>query len=252
MKIDQFYLIGYLAKFKLETESARSYLGYLWWVLDPLMNAMVYFLLFSVIMKRGGPDFIYFLFLGVLTWRWMDNTISKGALAVITQATLLKKLYVSKIVLVLSEMLTILSKFLIVFFIVYLVYLFKFGFNTKHFLLPIVMICHYIFSVGAGLFMSSIVPLAPDIRFMYSHGMRLLFYPSGILFSLSRLPKNLQAYLKINPFVGLFESYRNILMYNKPVVWNSLLGLLVLGVLLGWIGVHILKKYDRQYPKFLN
>jgi ABC-type polysaccharide/polyol phosphate export permease len=146
------YLTIYLARFKLETESARSYLGYLWWFIDPLMNALIYYLLFKVIMQRGGEDFIFFLFIGVFTWRWMDNTINKSSNSILTQANLLKKLYVNKEVLIYSETLFVLAKFLMVMGFVYLIYAFNFGFSINHLLLPVVMISHLTLSVGLGVF----------------------------------------------------------------------------------------------------
>jgi lipopolysaccharide transport system permease protein len=245
------YLTIYLAKFKLETESARSYLGYLWWFIDPLINAMIYFLLFSVIMQRGGPDFIYFLFLGVFLWRWMDNTIAKASSGIISQANLLKKLYVNKEVLVYSEVLTVLSKFIVVFGVVYIVYVIKFGFNLSHLLLPVVMLAHLIFSIGLGSFLGAIIPIVPDVRLIYSHGMRLLFYPSGILFSISKLPEELQFYVGLNPLVGLFASYRNILIYNDKIYWSSIGVIFSVGMVFWLVGRMIIAKYDRVYAKFL-
>ena len=250
--MNKLYLTLYLAKFKLETESARSYLGYFWWFLDPMLNASIYYLLFDVILKKGGENFIYFLFIGIILWRWMDNTISKGLNSILIQTNLLKKLYVSKDILVFSEMLMVLSKFVVVFTVVYRVYFLKFGFHHSHaYLLPI-MLCHYTFAVGMGMLLASIAPMAPDIRLVYSHAMRLLFYPSGILFSLSKLPERLQKYVALNPLVGLFESYRNILMYHQEVKWGGALILLIIGLVAGGVGQFVLKKYDRRYAKFLN
>lgn len=250
--IDKFHLVTHLSRFKLETESFRSYLGVLWWFFDPLFMAATYYLLFSVIMRRGGTDFIFFLFLGVFFWRWLDNTIAKASTSVIGQTNLLKKIYVEKDVLVFAEATTVLVKFFLILSVVYLVYTIKFGFFAGHLFLPIVLGAQFILALGVGFFLASIVPLVPDIRLGYSYGMKLLFYPSGILFSLDRLPAKVSEYVQMNPLVGLFGSYRNILMYNEAPVWWSLLTCSLVGVIFFLVGKIILKKYDRVYPKFLH
>ena len=59
-------LIGYLVLSSLKTANKSTYLGYVWWVLDPLLMKLVYVLLVRVVFERGGPDYAFFVLLGIL------------------------------------------------------------------------------------------------------------------------------------------------------------------------------------------
>lgn len=70
------HLLRYLVSSSLKTEHANTVLGFLWWVLDPLLLASVYVLLVGVLLQRGGSDFPVFLVAGIIAW----EPLSKGSL----------------------------------------------------------------------------------------------------------------------------------------------------------------------------
>ena len=55
-------LIRYLVQADLKKKGADTLLGNLWWVIDPLLQMLVYVVLVSVIFQRGGPDYPLFIF----------------------------------------------------------------------------------------------------------------------------------------------------------------------------------------------
>ena len=63
-------LIAYKTYADLRAEAERTYLGVVWWFLDPLIHISIYYFVFSVIMSRGTENFIAFLAVGVIVWRW--------------------------------------------------------------------------------------------------------------------------------------------------------------------------------------
>ena len=71
-------LIGYLVQADLRKKGADTLLGNLWWVLDPLLQMVVYVVLVSVIFQRGGPDYPLFLFAAILPWKWFQTSIQDG------------------------------------------------------------------------------------------------------------------------------------------------------------------------------
>src|SRR5690606_24175274 len=72
-------LISYKAYADLKAEASRTYINYLWWVLDPLMSLMVYYVVIGLLFQRGGPGFIFVLLVGIIFWRWYSESISHGA-----------------------------------------------------------------------------------------------------------------------------------------------------------------------------
>ena len=78
---------------------------------------------------------------------------------------------------------------------------------------------------------------------------RLLFYPSGILFDPAKLSEKMQKYIYLNPLVGMFESYRNVLMKGSGVNWFSLASIWVFSLLIGFLGLKILSVNNKRYAK---
>src|SRR6478609_7052227 len=77
----------------LRVRYARSWLGYLWTIIDPLAMALIYFLVFAVIFKRpDGSHKPYFLFLiiGLLPWQWFNASINESARALVAESKLVR------------------------------------------------------------------------------------------------------------------------------------------------------------------
>jgi lipopolysaccharide transport system permease protein len=51
-------------RFNLKAEANKTYLNYLWWILEPALHVAVFYLVFSVFLNRGSDDFLLFLLCG--------------------------------------------------------------------------------------------------------------------------------------------------------------------------------------------
>src|SRR5690625_8012682 len=99
-------LLFYLVKSGLKAEHRNSYLGYFWWLLDPLLNIAVYYFLVVIILGRGGPDYPIFLTIGLIVWRWMSSSINTSANSVLLYSSIINQVYLQKFILLLSFTIT--------------------------------------------------------------------------------------------------------------------------------------------------
>ena len=72
-----------LARFRLRAEARRFGLGYLWWVLEPLLYVGVFYLVFVLFLGNREPGFLFFLAVGKLTFIWFSKTINQAALSLL-------------------------------------------------------------------------------------------------------------------------------------------------------------------------
>lgn len=105
-------LLLYLVKSGLKAEHRNSYLGYFWWLLDPLLNVAVYYFLVVIILQRGGPDFAVFLVIGLVVWRWISSSINSSANSVLRYSSIINQVYLPKFLFPLSFTITQLVNFL--------------------------------------------------------------------------------------------------------------------------------------------
>ncbi len=165
--------------------AARSYLGLIWWVLEPAMQMGAYWLVFGLILKTGGPDYLPMLLIGLTLWQWMKSCITHGGYAVWTNLPLIRQVQLPPLVFPLVQMLADTIKFFYIFALL-LVILWCVGYppNMAYFALPLVFVAVFLVAAGAGFVVAAVVPLLPDLRFVIEQVLTVVMFLSGVVFSL--------------------------------------------------------------------
>src|SRR5215210_9562278 len=92
-------LVRYLVQADLKKKGADTLLGNLWWVIDPLLQMLIYVVLVVVLFQRDQPDYPLFIFAAILPWKWFTSAINDCIVAVSSQDRLIKQIHFPKIVL---------------------------------------------------------------------------------------------------------------------------------------------------------
>jgi len=246
----QFDLIWYKAISTLRADSAKSYLSYLWWILDPVIYMGVFYIVFGLIFQRGGEDFVVYLLTGLVIWRWFEGSVKQGAYSITNNANLMRQVYVSKVVFPLVVILTYVIKFTIVFGML-LLFLLVYGIEPTllWLYLPVLLLALLSLITGLTLVGAALIPFIPDIKVFVDYGMTLLFFLSGIFFDISHVPENLKAFFAVNPIALVINAFREILLNQQQPDWIGLACVAGAGAILAVIGYLILKAKDLDYPK---
>jgi ABC-2 type transport system permease protein len=241
----------------LKVRYASSVLGYLWTVLDPLLMAGVYWLVFSFIFERGnGPEqpYVLFLVLGLLSWQWFSASITDCARALTAESRLVRSTQLPREIWVLKVVGAKAIEFLLSLPIIILFALiFRRLPHWEIVLLPIAVCVQGLLLVGLGLAMASVTALVQDLQRVVRIGLRVLFYLSPVIYSVVSIKQEWARYvLSLNPMTGIIELYRSM-FYDAN--WPSLgiaLGLSV-GLAFGslMLGAIIFRRLERPLLKEL-
>ena len=90
-----------------------SFLGILWSFINPLLQVLVYALVFPYIMKVETENYLIFLICGIIPWTWFITSISQGTTSITNNANLIKKVYFPREILPISVVTSGLANFLI-------------------------------------------------------------------------------------------------------------------------------------------
>jgi lipopolysaccharide transport system permease protein len=234
----------------LRSEASRTYLSFLWWIFEPLLSMVVYFVAFGLLLERGREDFIPFLLIGLTTWNWFGYTIRHGMPSIQQNRAIMNQVHLPKVVFPFIVIFTDSIKFFIV-FVILLLFLWIYGFsvNMSYFALPIILLTHLTIIIAATLFLAAIVPFLPDLKFLIEALLTMLFFVSGVLFDGTSIPDQYQSYFYLNPMTHIIESYRDILMYGEWPQLKTLLGIFVCASVIVYIGYSIIKYFDYVYPR---
>lgn len=238
---------------KLKVRHKRTYLGYIWWLLEPLLFLGVYFFLIQVVFKRGGDNYLAFLFCALLPWRWFSSTILECSTSLMGKAALIKQVYFPKLVVPMSVVLTHLANFgfgLIILALLLAFHRVPVGYNLLFF--PLVVVTQLAFGLGVGLILADINVYLKDIGELLRGGLlQLWFFASPGLYPVERVPESIRFYYQLNPFAVFMTSYRDTLMYNRTPDLLRLGIILVGSLFLIYVGMRLIVKHQGHYAKIL-
>lgn len=246
-------LVFYRAWAELRSEVARVYLGVIWWVLEPALYISVFYLVFGLGFRQGDDGFVTFLLCGLIPWKWLDGTVRAASGSVSGSIGLMQLVYIPKILLPLIVITTNTFKFLII-LILLLFFLWIDGAASYHtwIYLPGVLMLHMLMVFGMSAMGACIVPFVPDLKFVISNGMTMLFFMSGIFYKVEYMSSEIQSVLAYNPVLIIVQSYRDVLLYGHAPDIASLLPGFVEMLTLSVVAVIVFRVMDRRYPRVVG
>jgi lipopolysaccharide transport system permease protein len=250
MRLHLVELILFSTYAELRAERARSYLGLLWWIVEPAMNMGVYYLVFAVIFRIGGSDYIPFLLIGLTLWQWFKSCVSHGGYSIWQQLPLIRQVKLPLQVFPSVQILADTVKFLCILAIL-LVVLWSTGYppNIAYVALVPVLLVELIFVAACTYVVAAVVPLVPDLRFIIEQVLQVLMFLSGIVFSLDGLPPALRRWFELNPIVELVDAGRGILMRGEWPDWFALGRVALISLALYALGSLLITRLTPRYVK---
>lgn len=248
-------LTRYLVGAELKRTHADTAFGQIWWILDPLLQMGVYFLLFAVMLNTKIPDYPLFLFAAILPWKWFSTTLNEATLSVTGRQLLIRQIQFPKLVLPTSAALAGTVSFgfgLIALALVYLFFLDRLSIWVVT--LPLIAAVQFVFTLAMGILFAALNAFFRDIQNVMSHALRLVFYMSGALIPLDNLQAShptFYAILSLNPFAILFKSYRSVTWGTGPPDWLGLLAVLAFSAVFLLVAIHVFKRAEPAFARIL-
>jgi lipopolysaccharide transport system permease protein len=208
----------------------RSLLGVLWSLLNPLLQLLVFSLVFGVVLPLGIPNFPLFLFVGLLPWNWFATSLTEATGAIVENRDLVRRPGFNTAVLPLVAVTTNLIH-LVLALPVLLIFLWWGGVHVglSALALPLVLAVQFIVTLSAAYLVSALYVRFRDVRYLLGVALMLGFYLSPVFYDVATIPAAYQGLYHLNPMVTLIESYRSLLLYDH--------GLTQLPALLAWAGI---------------
>ncbi|MCM1495524.1 MAG: ABC transporter permease [Bacteroides sp.] len=240
-------MIAGLVKKELRGRYKGSVLGFLWTFINPLLQLLVYTMVFSVIMKNGIEKYYIYLFVGLIPWIFFSTSVTSGSSCIIQSKEMVKKIYFPREVLPISTVTSGFINMLYCFVVIFAVlFVSGIGINWKAVLfLPPVMVVEYLLALGFALFFSALTVYFRDLEYILGIITMAWMYLTPVLYSIDIVPEELQIILKLNPMTSVIVAYRDILYFKAVPQMETLLTALIVGVVfcvLGYIVFHKLQK----------
>ena len=243
----------------LKVKYQGTVLSYIWWIARPLALGMVlYFALGRVLRLDVEGSDVYvanygvFLLAGLFPWFWFSGAVQQSASAIVANGGLLKKVRFPRLILPLSAVFFNTVQFLLTLPILIIFVLFA-GINpdiTWAVGIPLLLGLQLVMLMGLGMlvaalnvFFRGLGPLIEVVRL-------LMFYTSGVIFPLERVPERFQPIVKLSPMTTLLEAWRDLFLRGSLPgleLWPAVVGTAVVVV----IGVTTFRTLERFFADAL-
>lgn len=250
-------LLVMFVKKDVVTRYKQTIFGPLWFVLQPVLTALVFTLIFGRIARistGGAPQILFYL--GSLTlWSYFSETFSVVSRTFAENANILGKVYFPRLVLPLSKAISGIMKMgmqLAVFAVILLYHVFvthRAQPNAYALLLPFIIFFLTLYCLGAGLLIAALTSKYRDLSFIVVFGIQLYMYLTPVIFPLSKFSAKWQVFLWLNPLTSFFEAFKHGFLGESCGIINYFwLGYSALfSLVFFFIGVIMFSKVEKKF-----
>ena len=226
----------------------RSALGVLWTLLNPLFMMIVLSVVFSNLFKFDIENFPLYLLSGQVIFNFFNDTTTTSMGAIISNSSLIKKIYVPKYLFVLSRVFSSFINLMASFTALMLVMMaMRVEMHWTVILSPIPLLFLVAFSLGIGLILAAITVRFRDIMHLYSVFTTALMYLTPVIYPMSILPKWLSPIVRANPVTNILIMFRDVMLNgNLPSISGIIIALIETVLALG-IGLYVFYKNQDQF-----
>ena len=205
----------------------QTVLGSLWYVLQPLLQSLMFVLVFTKVAQipTGGIPPILFYLSGSVCWRYFSECVSKTALTFTSNQNLFDKVYFPRLAVPISQLITNLVGFGMgfVLFIGFYLYFYFQGApihpDWRIIVLPVLIVQMAALGLGVGCLISAMTSRFRDLQVLLGFFMQLWMYASCVVYPLKVVPEKYRWIYDFNPVVFVIESFRFALMGEGTVTF---------------------------------
>ena len=262
-KIKELYdyreMIFSLVKKDLRGRYKGSVLGFLWNFINPLLQLIVYTMVFSVIMRAGIEKYYIFLFVALVPWIFFSSALTTGATCIINSQDLVKKIYFPREVLPIASTTSSFVNMLLSFVVVFVVLIVTgFGINPVACLfLPVIMIIEYTVVLGMCMLFSALTVYLRDLQSILSIVAMAWQFLTPVLYgqdwveaALANHPYMLKIW-NCNPATPIINAFREVLYYKQIPSMNNMGTAFLLGIVVCILGWTVFEKLQRGFAEEL-
>ncbi len=244
-------LIWALAMKELKIRYKRSFLGFLWALLNPLLQMIVLSLVFSTVMRIPIPHYAVFLISVLLPWTFFSQSVLYAADSIVNNSDLIKKIRVPKVVFPVAALTSNMINFLLSMIPLMLIVLVLGNpvYATWLFL-PVPLVALTMLTLGASFLVAALNVYYRDVAHILTIVLQIWFYITPIIYPIAMFGKY-QWLFKLNPLIFSLNGFRMGVYEGKLPTAQSILASFVCGILALLIGYWVFRRNQDQFVYYV-
>jgi len=243
---DLFY---FLVRRDIKVLYAQTILGFLWAILNPLIQIVIFSIIFGRIanIDTDGIPYVLFSTVAIVPWTYMSEAMTYSSQSLVTEQHMLGKVYFPRIFFPLTPVASKLMDFSIALLLVMGVLIYYGVAPTWNLLLlPFFVVLMVMVPAGIGMWLSALAVRFRDVKFAMPFVIRMLIYTAPILYTASHIPETYRFIYSLNPIVAVVEGFRASLL-GLPMPWEFILPGTCAALLVLLTGAFYFRKMERVF-----
>ena len=233
----------------------QTILGPLWYIIQPLVNTIIFNLIFGKIAKLstdGVPPFLFYMS-GTVVWSYFSTCVSGTSNIFVKNATIFGKVYFPRITVPIAIVITSLVQLLIQFsiFIGFYLYFIANGANlfpNKLILVaPFIILQMAILSLGFGSLISALTAKYRDLTFAMTFFIQIWMYLTPIVYPFSQVPEKYQLIYIMNPMVAIVELFRSAFLGKGTISLELIIVSVSLTLIIFFLGLIMFNRTEKSF-----
>lgn len=242
-----------LVKKDLRGRYKGSVLGFMWTFINPLLQLVVYTVVFSIIMKNGIEKYYIYLFVALVPWIFFSTSVTSGSSSILDSKDMVKKIYFPREVMPIACVTGNFVNMLFSFVVIFGVLIFSgWGINPVAVLcLPVIMLIEYILCLGIALMTSALTVYFRDLEYILGIITMAWMYMTPVMYGPEMVPEQYRFIWELNPMTPIAMAYRDILYYKQIPQMSTLIHAFVIGVVIVVFGYWLFRKLQKGFAEEL-
>ena len=238
----------------LKVRYKQTAIGASWAIFQPFITMVVFSIFFGKLAKMPSDGIPYpiFVYVGLLLWQFFSSALGETSSCLISNQSIITKVYFPRLILPLASTLTKLVDFAIA--SVILVGLMAYYHYTPNLagllILPLLLIISFMAAVSLGLFLASINVKYRDVRYALPFFINIMLFLTPVIYPPSIAGKY-SWILAINPMTGVIKAARSALLGGAPINWELLAISGITCFILLVFGTIYFKKTERYFADII-
>lgn len=235
----------------------QTILGPLWFMIQPLISTIIFYLIFNKIARIPTDDIPPSLFYmsGIIAWNYFSSCLLNTSKTFLSNSSIFGKVYFPRIIVPLSTVISGLMKLVIqLLLFVGLCFYFIYAGNDhinpsmKTILIfPILIIQMALLGQGIGMIISSFTVKYRDLNYIVSFGTQLMMYLSPIIYPLSSVPEKYKLFILINPMTAIIEGFRQVLLGKGILDFYMFTYSFLFSLFIFFLGLLVFNKFEKNF-----
>jgi lipopolysaccharide transport system permease protein len=252
-KFSHFYeLLIEMTKRELTARYKNTLFGFLWVVINPLMQMFVIGFVFRFFIKQPIPNYYLYLLVGLLIWNFFSLSLSKATPSIVNERNLIKKAKFPREIIPISIIASNLIHLFIAFVLIIIPALVAGILSIYN--LPRIFegsLLLITFTAGLSLLSAALNVKYRDINFFIQALLIIWFYATPIVYSIDVIPYKLIWIWRLNPMTSVVQLFQNALVSAPPPGIGMLISNIAVALAVAFLGIKIFKKESKNFDDWI-